>query len=177
MSVGILNILEFQNLGNKLSGFKKKKKFGSLLLLSGTGLIISLIFIHTLTPSGQNVTKVKIGENTITTDIADTNIERAQGLSEKGSLPKDHGMLFVFEEAKKYPFWMKDMKFPIDIIWINDGGVVDITLHANPEIYNNSSLTIYKPKEPAQYVLEVNANYTLENNIEVVDRVRIVGLN
>ena len=165
----------------RLQIFNLYKKYNTLfLLIPSICLVILLVFIYTTvqpTQIGKISSEVKIGGKSITVEIADSPEERTQGLSGRTSLPKNHGILFVFDEAKKYPFWMKDMKFPIDIIWINDGGVVDITLHANPEIYNNSSLTIYKPKEPAQYVLEVNANYTLENNIEVVDRVRIVGLN
>ena len=151
-----------------------KKKSSLFLLVPSIGLIILLIFLYTIiqpTQIRKKSAEVKIGDNSITVEIADSPEKRSQGLSGRSSLPKNHGMLFVFNKAEKYHFWMKDMKFPIDIIWINDGGVVAITSHANPEIYNDNSLTTYKPKEPAQYVLEVNANYTLENNIKVGDGV------
>ena len=157
-----------------------KKKSSLFFLVSSVSLIILLIFLYTTvqpTQIGKKSAEVKIGDNSITVEIADSPEKRSQGLSGRSSLPNNQGMLFVFNEAGKYPFWMKDMKFPIDIIWINDGGVVAITSHANPEIYNDSSLTTYKPKEPARYVLEVNANYTLENNIKVGDGVEISGLN
>lgn len=162
-----------------LTRFKEKKKFDRFILLSGTGLIILLISLYILTQSTQfrkNSTQVTIGETIITAEIADTDEERSKGLSGRNSLPKNYGLLFVFEEAKKYPFWMKDMKFPIDIIWINKNEVVDITNHAPPETNTKSSLTIYKPKVPALYVLEVNANYVRENTIKVGDEVEISGL-
>lgn len=62
---------------------------------------------------------VLIGGKKIRVDIADTVVTRTQGLSGRTSLAETDGMLFVFENADRYGFWMKDMNFAIDIIWID----------------------------------------------------------
>ena len=79
-------------------------------------------------------------------------------------------MLFVFKEEGYYPFWMKDMKFPLDIIWINDSKVIDITYGAQTE--GSTPTNIYRPNNPVKYVLEVNAGFALENNIRIGDPVK-----
>ena len=107
MPVNILNLREFKSLNTTISKFKEKKNFDKFVLVAGSVLIILLISLYILNQPiqfGENSTKVKIGENIITIEVSDTNKERSEGLSGRGSLPKDHGMLFVFEEAKKYPF-------------------------------------------------------------------------
>lgn len=77
-----------------------------------------------------------------------------KGLSGRSSLQRDQGMLFVFEKPGKYCFWMKDMNFPIDIIWINESKkVVTVKENVKPESYPDS----FCPSESARYVIEVNA--------------------
>jgi len=73
------------------------------------------------------------------------------------------GMLFVFEEEKRHPFWMKDMHFPIDIIWISgERKVLEITYGVSPETYPD----IFQPQQPVKYVIEVEAGRAEEINIE-----------
>lgn len=73
-------------------------------------------------------------------------------------------MLFVFEKADYHSFWMKDMKFAIDIIWIDeDKKITDITHNATPGTYPE----IFKPSLPAKYVLEVMSGWIEKNNIEI----------
>jgi uncharacterized membrane protein (UPF0127 family) len=121
--------------------------------------------------SSKNFTTVTIGEKSIRAEIADTEVERSNGLSGRASLEKGTGMVFVFDEAKKHPFWMKDMNFSIDIIWIDDGKIVDITYQARPEEKDSKYLTIYKPDVPAKFVLEVPSGYSKENDIKEGDLV------
>jgi len=70
-------------------------------------------------------TEVTIGGTTVEVEIADTQTARIQGLSGRESLAENSGMLFLWPEADYYSIWMKEMKFPIDIIWINGNQVVD----------------------------------------------------
>ena len=80
------------------------------------------------------------------------------------TLPENQGMLFVFESEGKYGFWMRNMNFPIDIIWIDKNNkVVDIAKNAEPCYLTCVS---YKPKDNAKFVLEVRANLTDLLNIE-----------
>ena len=76
--------------------------------------------------------------------------------------------IFVFDKSYKYSFWMKDMLFPIDIIWIGeDFSVVDITENAEPNSYPN----LFTPREEALYVLEVNAGFSNEKGLKIGDKV------
>ena len=100
-------------------------------------------------------------------EIADTNEERSTGLMNHESLQEDAGMWFVFDKDDKHLFWMKDMKFPIDIIWIDSNyNVVDIKRDARP---CKDDCEIYSPSKEVRYVLEVNAgsNINAGNKVEI----------
>lgn len=102
--------------------------------------------------------------------IADEPEEHRVGLSGRESLGEFEGMLFIFPEENFYNMWMKDMLFPIDIIWIdNSYTVVHIKKNATPESYPD---TFVSPV-PARFVLEVNAFVTENENIAVGDKVTL----
>ncbi len=154
------------------SEIKNKTVSRNFLLTISTGLLILLVALIFLIPSSASMKKqttVSIGDNVIKSEISDSEEERTTGLAGRKSLSRNAGMIFVFDQANKHTFWMKGMTFPIDIIWINDGKVVDITRHASPETGDSQSLTIYEPEKPAKYVLEVNANFTVDNGVKVGD--------
>jgi len=109
-----------------------------------------------------------IGATTIDLEVADTIPEKIKGLSGRESLPVNTGLLFVFDKPEFHQFWMKDMLFSIDIIWISaDYKVVDITKNASPETFPE----FFTPREKAQYVLEVNAGFSDKKNIKIGDSV------
>ncbi|MEZ0208944.1 MAG: DUF192 domain-containing protein [Candidatus Paceibacterota bacterium] len=92
----------------------------------------------------------------IVAEVASTPASRELGLSGRSGLKEGKGMLFVFEHSGRYGFWMKDMNFPIDIIWINeDGVVVHIERGATPESYSD-----FNP--PKTFVNTPDAKYVLE---------------
>ena len=106
-------------------------------------------------------------------ELADTAVKRAQGLSGRDSLPENRGMLFIFPEETLPTFWMKDMKFSLDFIWVRGAKVV--TLHPNvpsPEA-TATDLALYSPSEPIHFVLEVNAGFIAKHHIAVGDSIRI----
>lgn len=87
--------------------------------------------------------------------VADTDITRELGLSYFESLPDKQGMLFIFPQVGIYSFWMKDMNFPIDIIWMDENlRVVDRFINVDPSNYPET----YTPSASAAYVLEISAN-------------------
>ncbi len=93
----------------------------------------------------------------ITLKRADTNDSRSKGLSGITDLLPDHGMLFVFDEAEEACMWMKDMKFSLDIVWLDlNQKIVKIEENISPETYPKS----YCSDEPAKYVIELNAGVT-----------------
>lgn len=116
-------------------------------------------------------TRIKINSKIIIAQVADTESLRIQGLSGRNKLGKNKGMLFVFDNKDYYKFWMKDMKFPLDIIFINDDRIVDIK--ENLAVPSGNQIPSYRTKEKANYVLEVNAGFCKDNHIRVGDKVDI----
>lgn len=107
---------------------------------------------------------LSIGSAVVHAEIARTTEQRVRGLSGRGSLGDDEGMLFVFPVPDTYGIWMPDMHFPIDIIWLDEAmQVVDIKENATPESYPET----FRPRRPASYVLEVSSGYTKENGIYI----------
>ena len=99
----------------------------------------------------------KINNHEFKLQIAKTAKEKEIGLSKYENLSKDLGMLFPFEKPDYYSFWAKQMKFPIDIIYIKDGKIVTIYKNVTPPKKTTDELLIYKPTEPSNMVLEINA--------------------
>lgn len=90
----------------------------------------------------------------IDAEVVDTEASRHLGLSGRTKLKDGKGMLFVFEESGKYGFWMKDMSFALDLIWIDEEGVVvSVERNVTPETYPAAFINTI----PALYVLEVPA--------------------
>lgn len=114
--------------------------------------------------------EVRSGTDSIRVEIADTDAERARGLSGVTSLASGEGMLFVFDEDGIYSFWMHEMLISIDIIWIDaERTVVHIEHAVSPSTYPSA----FTPGTPARYVLEVPAGFALEHEIEVGSKLQI----
>lgn len=112
------------------------------------------------TPAGQAMTINNVAVELV--DVADTDLKRARGLSGRSGLAENEGMLFIFEHQRRPSFWMKDMHFPIDIIWIDENlTVVDITHSLSPDTFPRT----YSPELPVKYVLEVNAGFAQKHAI------------
>ena len=115
----------------------------------------------------NNYRRVNVTVNGIelVADLAATNEQRTKGLSLKDALPENQAMLFVFGSAHEHSFWMKDMKFPIDIIWLDsDKTVVHIEHNLQPCSLNVFCPT-YKPDNNALYVLETVAGFAEKHDI------------
>ncbi len=98
-------------------------------------------------------------------DIAATNEQRTMGLSVKDSLDENEAMLFVFDEEAEHTFWMKNMKFPIDIIWIDsDNTVVHIEHNLQP-CSSGVFCPTYKPNDDSLYVLETIGGFAERHDI------------
>ena len=113
------------------------------------------------------VQKGVIGETVVTLDIADDNRERLKGLSEKVSIPKNHAMLFVFDEYAGHGIWMKDMEFSIDIVWLNEySEVVHIEKNISPDTFPK----VFGQNVNSKYVLEFNSGFVERSNIKIGDK-------
>lgn len=104
-------------------------------------------------------------------EVADTVEKRMRGLGGKDILPDGHGMLFVFDKDNRLGYWMKDMRFPIDILWFDSRlRLVSIAENATPESYPK----VYRPRRPARYVLEVPAGFVSRNHIVIGDMIMLM---
>lgn len=100
--------------------------------------------------------------------IANTTATRTKGLSDTPHLPALVVKLFVFDTSEEWSFWMKDMNYPIDIIWVDaTGSIVFIEEEVSPASYPMSFL----PNKPAKYVVETAAGFVAEHGIIVGDTV------
>lgn len=112
------------------------------------------------TPSPKPITSVTIGATTIQVEVADTAASREQGLSGRESLGEGSGMLFVFDMPGNYGFWMKDMKFSLDILFADEQGkIVSIYGDLAPDSYKKNPPKVFYPASPAKYVLEVPTGF------------------
>lgn len=93
----------------------------------------------------------------ITLERVTSSAAMAQGLGDRPEIAPDHGMLFIYPAADIRPFWMRHMRFPIDIIWIENGIVVDVASHLPPPKNAWDVPVTYTPKGVASWVLEVAA--------------------
>lgn len=146
--------------------------FGALFLFYNQNFLSSVVPEN----QTQEQKQIKINDNTIAIEVADTSSKRNKGLSGRDSLASSSGMLFVFQEEKKYRFWMKDMKFPLDFIFINKSKVVDIikNVQPSPSGMKDSDLSVYEPISAIDMLLEVNSGFADSHNIKVGDQVYLV---
>jgi uncharacterized membrane protein (UPF0127 family) len=124
----------------------------------------------------NNVSKsptATINNHTFKLELAKTQQDKVIGLSKKEMLDKNTGMLFLFERPSILSFWMKDMKFPIDIIFIKNNRIVTIHKNVLPPKNPNDKLPIYNSKELADTVLEINAGLSKKYNFKENDLVRL----
>ena len=96
--------------------------------------------------------------------IADTQSSREKGLSGMEKLEENSIMLFLFEKLGKYGFWMRDMKFPIDIIWLNNEYEI---VHMEENVLPDTFPKIFYPKEESLYVVEANAGFIKKNKLKI----------
>jgi len=109
------------------------------------------------------------GRVTLTVELARTSAEQVRGLSGRPGLKPAHGMLFVYDRPQPVSIWMKDMRFPLDILWVQAGRIVKIEKHAAP-LAPAGPARIYTAT--ADLVLEVTAGFTDQHRIRVGDIVQ-----
>jgi uncharacterized membrane protein (UPF0127 family) len=156
-------------LGTPYTIFMIKILVGSLVMLISI-IILALIFTFDseTNTSVPLLRRVSVNGTYVRVHVADTEEARSRGLSGTQNLAPDEGMLFVFDKPGIYSFWMKDMLIPIDIIWIDENGViVKIAHEVQPESYPNA----FTPENEALYVLEVVSGFSEIYNIEVGQKV------
>lgn len=139
-------------------------------------VLLSFIFVAGIAAASWHISlvprvfnakeQITIGGATVFAYVADTPVKRTRGLSGKSELALNEGMFFIFEYPTIPEFWMKDMFFPIDIVWIGeDKRVVATSDNLSPDSYPE----VFSPQTPVMYVLEVPAGFVLKNGIKSGD--------
>ena len=147
----------------------------SLLLLVCLSSIIAIscrnpIDDHSL--SNLNVINVKIGNTTIVAEVAFTSEERSTGLSGRKHLSEGRGMLFYYSDSRPKGFWMKDMLFDIDILWIGeDCTVIKIDNKVPSPSSSTAELKIYQAPKLSRSVLELSAGQAELLGLKTGDKV------
>ncbi len=113
---------------------------------------------------------IAMPHGTMTVEVADTKSSRELGLSGRLMMGRHEGMLFVFPVPGRYGFWMKDMNFPLDIIWINQNGiVVEVERNADPSSYPKTFMN----SSPASYVLELSAGEAEKQGVYIGSKIKM----
>jgi len=121
---------------------------------------------------------LRIQGHILTVVLAETPSELASGLTPYEEVPNGTGMLFVLPQDSQPTFWTKGMHFAIDIIWIDDGQVVQIDAEVPPVLPDTPDAKVprYRPGQPVDHVLELAAGAAEELGIRVGDKVEILAL-
>jgi uncharacterized membrane protein (UPF0127 family) len=116
-------------------------------------------------PSGR----VVLAGQAVEVEVAQSEAARARGLSGRAELAPGRGMLFLHERPGLHAYWMKDMRFAIDILWLREGRVVDVAHRVQPEPPGTADrdLPSYAPRAPADAVLEVPAGFARAHGWDV----------
>ncbi len=123
---------------------------------------------------GETKKNLTVGSQTFEVGIADNAVTRAKGLSSRPSLAEKEGLLFLFSSPGNNGFWMKDMNFPIDIVWINGGKVIGFSENLQPEPNKSIfSLPVYYPPGAVDWVLEINAGAVAKYGLQAGDAVNL----
>lgn len=145
----------------------------------GIGVVIALILLIVLLQvfSGFSFLggkhSVTINKHTFQVELAQTEAQRVLGLSGRKTLGANNGMLFTFPTSDYPAFWMKNMNFPLDIIFINNDTIVTIknNIQPAPKGALNQNIPTVTSTAPANKVLELNAGTAKKNGFKVGDKV------
>ncbi|MFW6113125.1 MAG: DUF192 domain-containing protein [Thermodesulfobacteriota bacterium] len=119
---------------------------------------------------GNPLTTVHVKEIPVEAEVVSSPKKRYLGLSHRPELPEGRGMLFVMGAARRHAFCMRDMRFPIDIIWIADGKVAGLHKELSPNDKGS-----FRAPVPVPLVLEVPAGFADRYGLEVGDPVAVPG--
>ncbi len=152
-------MLEFKNM-------KNTKKY--IIIAVALGLVI--LFFYFREERTADKTPIQINGKTVHVEIADSPMEQSRGLMFRKNLKQDEGMLFIFDNQSKHSFWMKNTLIALDIIWLDAKKEVVHIEHSAPPC-KESPCPTYASQFPAQYVLELNSGWAIENNLNLGDTV------
>lgn len=139
-------------------------------------VVSGILFLFVISPkrgeTKPEAPSVTIDNAVFSVEVVRTAEEQMRGLGYRDTLCENCGMLFLFDRPEKIGFWMKEMRFPIDILWIRDGTIV----HIERAVSHTDQQTVYTPQEPADSVFEINAGMSDRHRIHVGSTVSFRGM-
>lgn len=138
-----------------------------IVLVFLIGLVLAVALLQQREGSSASVDNgcngLRLNSDCFQLYMADTPEERTLGLSGRDSLPSNTGMLFTFPDSAKHCFWMKDMKFNIDIIWFSsDKNITKIEHNVSPATYPNTFCS-----DHTKYVIELDSGVAKQYSLSV----------
>ena len=133
-------------------------------------IILGILFGLSMSGISEPFLKdLNVGDHIFQVEIADTLVKQGHGLAKRNSLEENHGMLFVFLDEQIRGFWMKGMKFPLDLIWIKDNKIIGFNENIQPVWIGDPS--VYYSPSPVNLVLEVSAGTVQKLGLKTGDSV------
>lgn len=148
---------------------RKKYRHISIAIIVVFCLTFLFFLLRKDTVSSETL-KIEIKGKNYTVQVARTALSREKGLSETQKIPHD-GMIFIFPDSGIYSFWMKDMNYPIDILWIDKNFQI---IEMRENIYPGTYPEVFTPEKESLYVLETQAGFVEKHNIKVNDTVQLI---
>ena len=141
----------------------RNKKVQYLAILSTLAFLLAGVLFFVL--RSDNKTAILTAPSShYTLEVVRSDADKAKGLGGRSSMPKNHGMLFTYDKPGLHCFWMKDMRFPLDIFWLDQNKrIVHVETDVSPDTYPH----VYCPKAPARYVIELNAGEYAESGMSL----------
>lgn len=134
-----------------------------------SAFIMRAVYTSFMDDGGLRKVGIALPAASIKAEVAEDVQSRNLGLGGRTDLADDRGMLFIFESPSKHPFWMKDMNFPIDMVWIGEDKVVK-AVHS--DVSTSSYPDLFTPPEPVMYVLELSAGKAERSGIATGTMIR-----
>jgi uncharacterized membrane protein (UPF0127 family) len=135
------------------------------ILIGGVVVVILAAAISFIVTNFQPRTDVQVGSGDFSALLATNDVTRQAGLSGFTSLKPNDALLMAFPSDDIWGIWMKDMKVPIDILWLNSNKkVIYIVTNASPDLGTSK---VFKPLDKARYVLEIPAGAAAQDGIKV----------
>ena len=132
-------------------------------------VVVGIVFYSNNQNISVNTATVMINDLILEVEVAASPAAWVRGLSFREGLDKNKGMLFVYPDHQVRIFWMKDMKFPLDIIWVKDNRIIGI--EKNVPIPTSEDIPTVSSPEPVNYVLEVNAGFSQRYGLKIGDKI------
>lgn len=150
---------------------KKKNLFWVIfLIMIALAVVVKLWQAH-----HWNSVFLEINGKKLEVLLAKTYAQQFSGLGKRDGLGIYQGMLFIHSLPDKYGIVMRDMRFPIDIVWLKNGEVIDIAPNVPVELgVPENQLRIYRPRKPANAILELSAGWVEQNGLKIGDKAKVL---